>query len=98
MPPWWRPDQEGPVPVLAAQVPLPGDTMLSISTDTGYDEPIRVGDRLTLVEELVDVSEEKRTRLGAGHFVTTVGTVRREDGTVVARHTHVLLRFEAGAA
>jgi len=94
MPPWWRPDQEGPVPVLAARVPLPGDSMLSIKTDTEYFEPIRVGDRLRMVEELVDVSEEKQTRLGPGHFVTTVATVRRQDDTIVARHTHVLLRFK----
>jgi MaoC dehydratase-like protein len=97
MPPWWRPDQEGPVPVLAARVPLPGDSMLSIKTDTEYFEPIRVGDHLSMVEEFVDVTEEKQTRLGSGHFVTTVATVRRQDDTVVARHTHVLLRFKGSA-
>lgn len=94
MPPWWRPDQEGPIPVLAARVPLPGDSMLSIKTDTEYLEPIRVGDHLTMVEEVVDVTEEKQTRLGPGHFITTLATVRRQDETIVARHTHVLLRFK----
>ena len=47
-------------------------------------QPIVEGDLLTVVEELVSVSPEKRTRLGVGHFVETLETYRRQDGTVVA--------------
>jgi acyl dehydratase len=92
----WKPDGALPVPLLTARVPLPGDTMLNASNDTELFEPIRVGDRLSVVEELVDVSPEKRTALGVGHFVTTVSTYSRQDGTVVACSTNVLYRFTAG--
>ena len=57
------------------------------------DAAIRVGDRLNVEEELVDVSELKRTRLGEGHFLTTAATYRLGDGTPVARYSHLLFRF-----
>jgi hypothetical protein len=92
----WTPGVDGPPqPLLTARVPLPGDTFVNVSNDAELFAPIRVGDRLNLVEELVDVSGEKRTSLGVGHFVTTVSTYRRQDGTVVARTTNVLYRFTA---
>jgi hypothetical protein len=53
---------------------------------------------LTAVEELVSVSPEKRTRLGVGHFVETLETYRRQDGTVVARSRNTLFRFTPGAS
>lgn len=89
----WRPGGDMPVPLLTAQVPLPGDTFVNVSHEAEHFEPIRVGDHLNVVEELVDVSEAKRTSLGVGHFVTTVSTYRRQDGRVVARTTNVLYRF-----
>jgi acyl dehydratase len=91
----WKPGGGLPVPLLSARVPLPGDTLLNASNDTEYLEPIRVGDRLSVVEELVDVSPEKRTAFGVGHFITTLSTYSRQDGTVVARSTNVLYRFTA---
>jgi uncharacterized protein len=91
----WKPAGGTPVPLLTARVPLPGDTFLNSSNDTEFFEPIRVGDHLNVVEELVDVSEEKETAFGRGHFVTTVSTFRRQDGRVVARSSNVLFRFTA---
>ncbi len=95
MPLEWTPEGALPLPLLTARVPLPGDTFVNASNETEYFLPIREGDRLNVVEELVDVSEEKRTALGAGHFVTTRGTYRRQDGAVVAEMTNVLFRFSA---
>jgi len=95
----WKPGGGLPVPLLTARVPLPGDTLVNASNEAEFYAPIRVGDRLEVVEELADVSEAKRTGLGVGHFVTTVSTYSRQDGTVVARNTNVLFRFttpEAG--
>ena len=91
----WKPDGNKPVPLLTARVPLPGDTLINVSNDAEFFEPIRVGDRLNVVEELVDVSEAKQTSLGVGHFITTVSTYRRQDGRIVARTTNVLYRFTA---
>jgi hypothetical protein len=42
---------------------------------------------------VLEVSEEKRTRLGRGHFVTTLSTYTR-DGTVAARNTNVVYRYD----
>jgi acyl dehydratase len=89
----WKPGGDAPVPLLTARVPLPGETFVNVSNETELFTPIRVGDHLNVVEELVGVSEQKRTRLGVGHFVTTLSTYRRQDGEVVARSTNVLFRF-----
>jgi acyl dehydratase len=94
----WAPGGALPVPLLTARVPLPGSTFVNSSNDTEFFHPIRVGDLLNVTEELVDVSAEKRTVLGAGHFVTTCSTFRRQDGVTVARMTNVLFRFEPDAA
>jgi acyl dehydratase len=93
MAPEWRPGAETPRVLLTARVPLPGRTVISTGSDAELFRPIRVGDRLNVEEELVDVSELKQTRLGDGHFVTTVATFRLGDGTPVARYTHVLFRY-----
>jgi len=93
----WSPS--GPVedPILATKVPLPGDTIINISTDSEFFRPMKLGDRLTVEEEIVDVSAEKRTRIGAGHFITTLSVFHNQDGELVARNRNVLFRFIAGA-
>jgi hypothetical protein len=48
---------------------------------------------LSVVEEVVSVSPEKTTRLGAGHFIETRETYYRDDGTVIAICTNTLFRF-----
>ncbi len=98
MPLVWAPGAGEPEPMLPAQVPLPGDSFINVENDTEFMLPVRVGDRLNAVEELVDVSAEKRTRLGRGHFVTTEATYRRQDGAVVAVSRNVLFRFARGSA
>jgi acyl dehydratase len=90
----WEPGGALPVPLLTARVPLPGSTFVNASNDTEFFQPVRVGDVLNVTEELVDVSAEKRTALGAGHFVTTCSTFGRQDGVTVAKMTNVLFRFD----
>jgi acyl dehydratase len=92
----WTPDCATGQPPLCLRVPLPGDTLINVSQGAELRGPIRVGERLAMTEELVDLSEEKRTRLGPGHFVTTRGVFRQVDGTVVGELTNVLFRFTAG--
>ena len=55
--------------------------------------PVRVGDRLSVEEELLSVSELKQTRLGDGHFVETLSVFRNQDGDVVAEVRNTLFRF-----
>lgn len=93
-PPWQPADQGSARPAsLALRVPLPGSTFINAANDCEFLRPILDGDLLTVVEELVSVSPEKRTRLGSGHFVETLETYRRQDGTVVATCRNTLFRF-----
>jgi acyl dehydratase len=85
-------------PMLRTMVPLPGDTLINVSAEYEYLMPVRVGDWLTMVEELTGVTPEKRTRLGTGHFVSTTATYRNQRDEVVAREASVLFRFTRRAA
>ena len=104
IPPPWRPSDHGsdqgtatpPAAGIVLRVPLPGTTFINAANDVEFLRPIVEGDVLTVVEELVSVSPEKRTRLGVGHFVQTLETYRRQDGDVVARNRNTLFRFTPG--
>jgi acyl-CoA thioesterase FadM len=60
-----------------------------------YLQPLRYGDTLTVTNKLASVSDEKTTRLGTGHFVTTVETFRNQDGEVVGTHTFTLFTYRS---
>ena len=93
MPPPWVPDGEPPIASIAVRVPLPGTAIINASNDAEYLMPVLEGDMLSVVEEVVSVSPEKKTRLGAGHFIETLETYHRGDGAVVAMCTNTLFRF-----
>jgi acyl dehydratase len=93
IPPPWDPASAPRTGSIALRVPLPGITFINAANDAEYPLPILEGDRLTVVEEVLSVSPEKQTRLGAGHFVETRDTYRRDDGAVVARNRNTLFRF-----
>lgn len=54
----------------------------------------RLGDLLTATTVIEEVSDEKQTALGTGHFVTWVTTYRDEQGEVVGRQRFRVLRFK----
>jgi len=93
IPPPWQPSGRPPVPSIAIRIPLPGTSFVNASNEVEFLEPIKEGDRLTVVEEVVSISPEKRTRLGAGHFVETLETYYRNDGETVALNRNTLFRF-----
>ena len=93
IPPPWLPGAQKPVPSIAIRVPLPGTTFINASNEVEFLAPILEGDRLSVVEELVSVSPEKRTRLGVGHFVETRDTYLRSGGSAVAINRNTLFRF-----
>ena len=93
----WHPDGSGQGALLMCSVPLPGDNVVNAGNEVEFLLPILEGDHLTIEEELLDVSAEKSTKLGAGHFVTTSAVFRRDDGEVVARQTNTIFRFGRGA-
>jgi acyl dehydratase len=93
----WRPGGAGLPYPLCAMVPLPGDTLINTGTRTVFHAPMRVGDHLNMVERVESVSAEKVTRLGRGHFVTTLARYRNQGGVLVGEHTNTLLRFQAAS-
>lgn len=93
MPLEWSPWAALPEPMLMARIPLPGTSMVNRSNDTTFHLPVRVGDHLSVEEELSSVSDLKSTRLGDGHFLETLSVVRRQDDQVVAEVRNTLFRF-----
>jgi acyl dehydratase len=69
-----------------------------IATDSEHEylRYLRPGDLLHGSNELVDVSEEKRTALGLGHFLTSRTTYRTQSGEEVGRMFFRLLKFRTG--
>lgn len=62
----WNPRRKPEhAPVLALQVPLPGSTLINVSTDSRFFAPMRVGDRLIYTERVESISAEKPTALGS---------------------------------
>lgn len=93
MPLSWTPTAPDPQPRLTARIPLPGRSMINGGNDATFHLPVRVGDRLTVEEELLSVSDLKTTRLGDGHFVEVLSVFRNQDGAVVAEVRNTLFRF-----
>ena len=86
------------VSAIAIRVPLPGTTFINAANEAEFPIPIVEGDWLTVVEEVVSVSPEKRTKLGVGHFIETLDTFTRQDGAVVATNRNTLFRFIPAAS
>ncbi|MGI9590603.1 MAG: FAS1-like dehydratase domain-containing protein, partial [Myxococcota bacterium] len=59
-----------------------------------YRRYLKPGDRLTVSMQIESVSPEKKTGLGAGHFITQLLTYRDQDGEVVAEMRFRLLKFK----
>ena len=71
-------------------------SVIATNSEHEYLRYLRLGDRLTGSFELADVSEEKQTGLGLGHFVTSRTTYRTQDGEEVGRMFFRLLKFRPG--
>ncbi|MFL6239444.1 MAG: bifunctional MaoC family dehydratase N-terminal/OB-fold nucleic acid binding domain-containing protein [Actinomycetes bacterium] len=81
------------------------DELLSLLTDAGfssvvatnceqtYERYLRPGDRVTVTASIESVSEEKKTGLGVGHFVTTRQDYHDAGGDLVASMTFRILKF-----
>ena len=93
MPPPWVPTGAPPTASIAVRVPLPGTAIINASNDVELLTPILEGDWLSVVDEVVSVSPEKTTRLGAGHFIETLETYYKADGSPVATSRNTLFRY-----
>jgi uncharacterized protein len=89
----WAPDMPASRRILSGAVPLPGDQLVNAGQHVEFHEKILVGDQLSMLETLIEISDEKTTHLGIGHFVKTRMDVTRQDGTLVATITNNLFRY-----
>ena len=93
-PPVWPHTEREP---LVERLELEGcTTTIAVNAVQEYFLPLRYGDTLTITSKLTAVSDEKTTRLGTGHFVTTVDTFRNQLGKVVGTHTFTLFTYRPG--
>jgi 3-oxo-4,17-pregnadiene-20-carboxyl-CoA hydratase alpha subunit len=91
MPPVW-PEVERQSP--AAQLEIEGCTAtVAVNAVQEYRMPVRYGDALTVASQISAISDEKTTRLGTGHFVTTLETFRNQFDQVVGTHSFTLFRY-----
>ena len=91
MPPVWpEVDRDSPL----AGLEFEGCTnTLAVSAAQEYHAPLRYGDTLTITSQVSEISEEKSTRLGTGHFVTTLDTFRNQRGELVGTHSFTLFMY-----
>ncbi len=94
----WHPTKARKHYIMALRVPLPGDTLINVATSTEFDRHLYLGDRVSVQDRLVQISEEKDTRLGIGHFLTTEAEFLDQDGARVAAQTNQLFRYRTHEA
>jgi len=80
-----------------AELELPGDYDTYVATDMirEFYLPVRSGDILSYTMKLDGVSEEKKTRIGKGHFITTTQIYRNQRGEVVGKEIRTVLKYKA---
>lgn len=71
-------------------------SVVATNCEQEYLRDLRPGDVVTVTSTIEHVSEEKRTGLGVGHFVTTKQTYRDQGGEVVATMLFRILKFRPG--
>ena len=87
---WPEEPQESPMGWLALE-----DCPVTVAVNAvqEYFQPLRYGDTVTVTSQLSSVSDEKTTRIGTGHFATTVDTYRNQLGQVVGTHTFTFFSY-----
>lgn len=94
----WMPNRDVELDFMLLKLPLPGGSLVNVSTEIVYHRPIYVGETLNFWDVATEISELKETRLGSGYFVTTVATYQNESGEKVATSTNIQFRFKARSA
>ena len=71
-------------------------SVVATNSEHDYIRYLRPGDEIHSTQVLEDVSEEKKTGLGVGHFVTTTTEYCNQDGESVGRMLFRILKFKPG--
>jgi uncharacterized protein len=72
-------------------------SVVATNCEQEYRRDLHLGDRLSVTSTIEAVSEEKKTALGSGHFVTTRNTYTDQHGDVVATMRFRILKFRPAA-
>ncbi len=69
-------------------------SVVATNCEQEYLRELRPGDQLSVSTVIEDISEEKRTSLGAGHFVTSLMEYRDQHGELVGTQRWRILKFK----
>ena len=99
MPPLWPPREQPPHPfeLFLEKLDKAGFYgILITNVAQKYHRPLFPGDHITFTYKVTDVSPEKKTSLGSGHFVTTTFIFTNQKGETVATQSLTVLKYRIG--
>jgi len=97
VPPSASTGSSGGFPKLLAELETAGfSSTVATNCEQTYHRELRIGDVITTSDVIENVSDEKQTALGRGHFVTSRITFTDQDGEVVGEQMWRILRFIPG--
>jgi acyl dehydratase len=73
-------------------------SVVATNSEHEYDRYLRPSDDLTATTSLTDISDEKQTALGVGHFFTNLTELHDGNGEPVGRVRMRILKFKPGTA
>jgi uncharacterized OB-fold protein/acyl dehydratase len=89
------PSGQGMFAELLAELDGAGYTStVATNSEQEYVRYLRIGDQLTMSQTIEAVSDEKKTALGDGHFVTTRMIYTDQDGEVVGTQRWSILKYK----
>lgn len=99
MPPLWPPREERPEvyeKIFAACAKGGFDQVIDTDIEMEFFRSLFPGDTVTAVTKVRDVTAEKRTHLGNGHFITLESTYRNQEAELVCAQIVTLFIYRAG--
>ncbi len=90
-------DPDAPSSLALAALDGAGYTsVVATNSEHEYLRYLRPGDEISEVQSVTDVSDEKHTALGLGHFLSTATEYSNQEGEVVGRMNFRILKFKPG--
>jgi uncharacterized OB-fold protein/acyl dehydratase len=71
-------------------------SVVATNSEHEYERYLKLGDVISGTVEVTEISEEKQTALGIGHFMTTETEYHDQDGESVGRMRFRILKFRPG--
>ena len=90
-------DDSGPMSTVLRELDAAGYTsVVATNSEHEYERYLKLGDHISGTTEMIEVSEEKQTALGIGHFVTTRTEYHDQSGDLVGSMLFRILKFRPG--